>query len=287
MTTSRDHGSSARAPGRVPGTTDWTALCRYDGIDVRVPVRHRQAGGELLVLLHGLGCAKGSFDGAFTAECLRDRSVLALDLPGHGDSGHGLPGSLHTLEAFAAVTRMVIRQLADRTRGYDLVHFGGHSMGGAVGVILARGWTGTGCAVSIDGNLTGEDCGLASRAIAGQDPSAYAAEGHSQLIAGLLEPGLPSMTAWAAWLARADPAAVHAAARSLVAWSESGKLLTWFNALERKALLYGDQEDKRHLTGRVDPAVTCQLPRCGHFPMIDNPGPLYQALSRALGKESQ
>jgi pimeloyl-ACP methyl ester carboxylesterase len=270
---------AAAAPGPPAGSVNWTAGCRYEGHDVRVPAWYRKAGGELLVLLHGLGRSKESFRGAFTETSLRGYSICSLDFPGHGASGRGLPAGLCTLESCAAVTRLVIGQLTGR---HGPVHLAGHSMGGAVAVLVAGDMPGAGWTVSIDGNLVGEDRGLASRNIAGQDLAGFAADGHSRFPAGLRQSARPDYAAWAAWYASADPAAVHAAAASLVAWWDSGGLLARFNALDRKAFLYGDREAKGHLLGRLEEAVTSAVPDSGHFAMVDNPGPFYEALARIL-----
>ncbi|MGH3247237.1 MAG: alpha/beta fold hydrolase [Trebonia sp.] len=285
MTGAKAPAAGAARPG---GPVDWTVCCRHGGLDVPVPVRYREAGGTLLILLHGLGCGKDSFNGAFEAPGLRGYSICALDFPGHGTAARrDLPGGLCTLESCAGITRLAVRQLTElRGRRHDLVHVAGHSMGGAVAVLLAGKLPGTGCTVSIDGNLTAQDCGLASRAIAGQGPDSFAAEGYGRLVSGLLESGRPDLTAWAAWCARADPASVHAAARSLVSWSGSGDLLARFNALlGKKAFIYGDREDKRHLLGRLEGAAISAVPGSGHFPMVDQPARLYEALSRALAPE--
>ncbi|OXM51354.1 alpha/beta hydrolase [Amycolatopsis alba DSM 44262] len=76
-----------------------------------------------MVLLHALGSKSGTWDD-FAVRL--DRRVLAVDLPGHGDSAH--------LEKYSldAMADEVADLLGDRA---DLV---GHSMGGRVAVLLAQ-----------------------------------------------------------------------------------------------------------------------------------------------------
>jgi len=81
------------------------------------------AGGVPVVLLHALGSKAGTWDD-FAARL--DRRVLAVDLPGHGDSAHTENYSLETMADGVA------ELLGDEA---DLV---GHSMGGRVAVLLAQ-----------------------------------------------------------------------------------------------------------------------------------------------------
>jgi len=85
--------------------------------------------GAPLVLLHGFGADLNTW--MFNQPALADaRRVLALDLPGHGgsarDVGTGDADSLrHAVEAFAAALDT------------GPVHVAGHSLGGALAVLLA------------------------------------------------------------------------------------------------------------------------------------------------------
>jgi pyruvate dehydrogenase E2 component (dihydrolipoamide acetyltransferase) len=84
-------------------------------------------GDEVLVLLHGFGGDAENW--RFNLDSLADgRTVLAIDLPGHGSSTKqvGDPGSLVT-----AVTDVL------DARGVEKAHLAGHSMGGLVAAELA------------------------------------------------------------------------------------------------------------------------------------------------------
>ena len=91
--------------------------------------RHGE-GADTLVLLHGFGGDLGTWLFNHEALAIRDRSVIALDLPGHGSSSKKLAvGDLDELTA--AVTGFLDALGAERV---DLV---GHSLGGAVAGAVA------------------------------------------------------------------------------------------------------------------------------------------------------
>ena len=253
------------------------------GFDLNVAVRFREQGDDLLILLHGLGCSKESFDGAFCAPELSSYAVCALDFPGHGESSRHLPREVYSLEACADVTEQVIRQLlAGARRDYRRLCVAGHSMGGAVAVLLPEGECEVASLVSVDGNLIAEDCGLVSRGIAEQSPEQFARNGYNDFRAALRGSSGLDAQAWALWSAAASPDAMHAASRSLVEWSESGKLLEQFNAVKRSAFLYGERDNKEYLLPLLGESVIAAVPEAGHFMMVDNPGAFYRLLATAL-----
>jgi pyruvate dehydrogenase E2 component (dihydrolipoamide acetyltransferase) len=96
-------------------------------------IRLRYAGkgsdGPIVLLLHGFG---GNLDNwLFNVDALAERNaVLALDLPGHGQSDPRLPGA--TLEDLAAFVARFLEAVGGRR-----AHVIGHSMGGAIAAQLA------------------------------------------------------------------------------------------------------------------------------------------------------
>ncbi len=89
----------------------------------------RGQGGEPIVLIHGFGGDLNNW--LFNHEPLAaDRTVYALDLPGHGGSGKGVAdGSIDALgDAVAGFLEAV---------ELDRAHLVGHSLGGAVALALA------------------------------------------------------------------------------------------------------------------------------------------------------
>jgi pimeloyl-ACP methyl ester carboxylesterase len=81
------------------------------------------------VLLHGIGASRRSFGPVFDL-LKRDYEVIALDLPGHGDSA---PIDQPTVPSFAETVRRWLDEA-----GFGDVHIVGNSMGGWIALELAR-----------------------------------------------------------------------------------------------------------------------------------------------------
>jgi pimeloyl-ACP methyl ester carboxylesterase len=254
-------------------------------LNLDVATRFREQGDDLLILLHGLGCSKESFEGAFDAPELRGYAICALDFPGHGGSSRNLPSGCYSLEACADITGQIIRRVMAKW-GYSRLYVAGHSMGGAVAVLLPDGEYGITSLVSIDGNLIAEDCGLVSRGIAEQSVEQFVSQGYYDFNSALHDSAQPDAQAWAQWSSNAAPEAMHAAARSLVAWSDSGKLLEQFNSIKKRAFLYGERDDKDYLLSCIEDATIAAVPAAAHFMMVDNPAAFYRILAAALEPSS-
>lgn len=115
-------GEAAAGPAYL-----WTEV---DGLRVRYARRGpADAAGEPVLFLHGFG---GDLDNwLFNLDALAERlPVIALDLPGHGQSTPRLPG-----ETLAALAGFVARFLD--VLDVERVHAVGHSMGGAIAAQLA------------------------------------------------------------------------------------------------------------------------------------------------------
>ena len=99
-----------------------------DGIRVRYARRGPDDGVPVL-FVHGFGGDLGNW--LFNLDAVAESSpVIALDLPGHGQSDARLPGT--SLEALADFVAAFLDQI-----GVDRVHWVGHSMGGAIGAQFA------------------------------------------------------------------------------------------------------------------------------------------------------
>lgn len=282
-------GSAAAGGARATPGEDRLLQVTWDGRSCRLPVRVRYSGEALIVLLHGLGCSSESFSGAFTSASLLGYSICAFDFPGHGQAASLLAGTLlegpaDFLPLYAGLTRQVVRQARRARPGISHVFLVGHSMGGAVGVIAASDSGDIAGLVNADGNLVAEDCGIVSRRLAGLSLSEFLETGFPGFLAELRGSGRADLGAWARWCSLASPVAVHQAARSLVHWSDSGRLLELFNKIPARAYLHGGTDDREYIVRQLKPApvLVAGVRDSGHFAMIDNATGFYDAVSLAL-----
>lgn len=81
--------------------------------------------GPALVLVHGLGSRRRTWDRVLAPLLAAGRQVVTVDLPGHGDSGPGRGD--FSLGAFASVVRDLLDEL-----GIGRAVLVGHSLGGGV-----------------------------------------------------------------------------------------------------------------------------------------------------------
>ena len=233
---------------------------RFTGQATDVAVRWRPGNdGDLLLCLHGFGCAKESFDSGFEVDCLADVGICTVDLPGHGASGW-LPEVPDVIEAYAQVVEMLVRELSPQ-RLFLL----GHSMGGAVGLVASQLVSVDGF-LNVEGNLVAADCGLVTRQTAAQARVEFITTGYDRFLAELEGSDQPALRQWARWYKQAEPATLHRLAGSLL------------------ACFYGCDSDVSHLFPGLDGMATYPVADAGHFPMVDNPDEFWQAVADALGR---
>lgn len=112
-------GTGSRVPATPP--PDYAAGLAFHSLGHGTPV----------LLLHGLASSRGAFNPIFT-ELARRHRVIAVDLPGHGDSELPDRGEPLTPRAQAYALGAFLDAL-----GLDKVHVVGNSMGGWVALELA------------------------------------------------------------------------------------------------------------------------------------------------------
>ena len=81
----------------------------YDGNIYEVATKLRKKGSELVLLLHGLGCSKDSFQDIWSRDELSDYSIMALDFIGFGDSSKTENFS-YEMEDQASICAEVVRK---------------------------------------------------------------------------------------------------------------------------------------------------------------------------------
>lgn len=244
--------------------------------NLRIATASRQKTSDhLIMFVHGLGCNKESFAGAFSSPYLEGYSIAALDLPGHGESEHAntFPYELrdHASVVLGALAHFDYKRLT-------LV---GHSMGGAISTFVVKQVTEPTAFVNVEGNLVAEDAGIVSRQTTKQSEEAFRTHGYQAFLGGLRTSDRTDLATWATWLQQADSTAVHRSAHSLVEWSDSGALLGTYNSLPDTTYIHGDEDAKEYVTGSFTQSRVVSIPGSGHFPMLTNPDAFYHSIATA------
>lgn len=242
-----------------------------DGQSVEIVANVRDSGENLIFLVHGLGCSKDSFHHIWNSSDFDDYSILALDLAGFGESSKSNKFS-YTMEAQARICAEILTKFSDKT-----LHIVAHSMGGAVALLLPDEiLNGTNTFTNIEGNLIGADCGIISRKIIRVPPEVFEYD-----IFPVLRDKFNSFGERHAAIDSTSADALYKSAESLVAWSDSNKLLEIFLALPcRKAYFFGDENADLPALTRIGDVQKVKINQSGHFPMNDNPKDFYGELHK-------
>ena len=232
----------------------------------------REGRRDVVLFLHGLGCVKENFAPLWDAPELSGMRLLAPDLPGHGAS-QGLPPESATMDGMAAAVCGLLTGLAGDT---ERLHVVAHSMGGAVGLILAkRSPIRLASFVNVEGNLVAEDCALFSRRTAETDPKLFREQKFASLKDRARAADDPVLRAWARWVEPCPAESFHASATSLVAWSDGGRLLDIFRALAvPKAYVSGEYSANPDVLAHLAEIRQYRIADCGHFVMLEKPAEL-------------
>ena len=246
------------------------------GRRLSISARVRLASDDLILFMHGFGCAKACFAEAFRDETLRDFSLCAFDFPSHGSSDP-LPREGSSLQTYADIACALVNKIAPAR-----VFMVCHSMGGGVGVIAAQELTNLAGLVNVEGNLIGRDCGLVSRRIADEAPADFEVQGFGRFADELQLSPRADLRTWGRWYTNCDPSGLHGIARSLVEWSDSDKLLDMFLRIPCRAYVHGSDSQLGYLFPKLLATPTYSVSKASHFPMLDNPPEFYGLLGRLL-----
>ncbi len=249
----------------------------YRNQSFKISIKKRTDSEHLILFLHGITCTKESFDAAFDTT-LSAYSICTLDFLGFGSSDKPQNFS-YKLEDQAAVVKKLVDQLAPKT-----ISIVAHSVGGATGLLLARQLPNLSHFINVEGNLVAKDCGMITRGWATQSSAEYEQHGFQDFLHTLASSERQDFHEWAKWYKQASPRATQATARSVVEWSDSGKLLEIFNGLRNKAYLYGDEEPKDYLLPRFEDVDVRYLRELKHFMMIENPKTFFATISGVLSR---
>ncbi len=253
----------------------------YKGKKLHLGITFRDSGQELLVFLPGAGCLKESFAEAWETEKLQDYSLLSIDFLGHGESSKPQDFS-YTMEDHAETVNLLLQQMKQ-----SHICLVAHSMGGAIGLLLAdKLGSKLQTFVNVEGNLISEDCGILSRKTISVSYEEFRKVIFGQLQEMMTNSEEKGSHLWVEWSRKTDPYAFYKSAQSLVAWSDSGKLLKIFQSLVvKKAYVYGskDTASLTKLLHQLENMSSFAIAGSRHFVMNDNPDDFYQTLSEILG----
>ena len=253
----------------------------YHDKELILSTNYRESGSELLFFIHGLGCAKESFDNAWDFSELDDFSLMSIDLLGFGNSSKPQDFS-YSMEEQAEISRLLINKINPKK-----VHIVVHSMGGAIGILLAEKISEKlGTFINIEGNLIDEDCGLMSRKAAGVSYEKFRDFLFPQIKSFAKNAKDNGSNLWVKWAEKADDLGFYKSSQSLVELSDSGKLLKKYKDIKcKKIYFYGERSPVLNLVSKLqksDDIKIISVPNSGHFVMNDNPEELYKTVAFEL-----
>jgi pimeloyl-ACP methyl ester carboxylesterase len=192
-----------------------------------------------------------------------------------GFGGSDKPDSFsYSMEDQARVCEALLDQLPERP-----LHVIVHSMGGAVGLLLSEErLQRLASFVNIEGNLVSEDCGLVSRKTMTVPYAEFEAEYFP-----FFRNQFRIQAREKIFMDRTTPQAFYKSSESLVAWSDSGRLVERFEALTCKKLyVHGEKSLNIKVIQKLENTPIEAISRSSHFVMNDNPAEFYDKLFRFL-----
>ncbi|MDD3626419.1 MAG: alpha/beta hydrolase [bacterium] len=246
----------------------------YKGDAYQVSCEYRKNNEHLLFCIHGLGCGKDSFSEIFKSNLLKEYSVLAIDSIGYGKSSRGESFSFK-MEDQAEICRLVLDKYE-----HSKIHILGHSMGGAIGLLLYDLIPEKiSSFVNIEGNLVREDCSILSRRTIAVSEKEFIESFFQAIRKQFILSKDPSFKLWAEWSASADPRGFYKSSESLVYWSDNGELLKKFKNIQiPKIYFYGEKNKEMLLLNLIPEIKKVMIDRAGHFIFNDNPDPFCREL---------
>lgn len=243
------------------------------GRDFNLAAWQRETGSdELVICVHGLGCSKQSYAGAFERAELRHLSLLAFDLPGFGRSPRPDDYS-HDLKDQARL----LRALLDANASRHIVLLA-HSMGGTLslllpGPVLSR----LSAMVLVEPRL------LAASSTVSAEANRFDFDDFLQQFWPQLQARVARDPAEAFDLDHADPIAFYQCARSMGHWTRSADLVRAFlTAACPRCFVHGDRNTHLGELAALPASEQLRIPAAGHFPMQDNPEAFYRELAGLL-----
>jgi pimeloyl-ACP methyl ester carboxylesterase len=240
----------------------------------------RTGSGPPLILLHGIGLDRATWDPVVPV-LAREREVIAVDLPGFGESA-----------ALDATPDVAALAAAVEGLGIERPHVAGNSLGGGIALELGRrGSAASVCAISPIGFAAGRE-GIYARAMLRTIHGiATALDSRADLAYGgpFRRTALAGLVLARPWKVPAPAAAHmnHTTARA-PGWDATLPAVTdWKPAMPAcpTTIAWGDR-DRLLIASRQAPRARRRLPQarhvtlrgCGHVPMWDDPEQVARAI---------
>ena len=256
----------------------------YKGSNLEISYNFREEAEEPILFIHGLGCSKESFKDVWNFAEFENYTILTFDLLGFGDSSKPKAFS-YTMEEHAEICKLIIEKF-----GLEQIHLVGHSMGGAIGLLLIEKIPSKIVSfINLEGNLIGEDCTYSREAVR------YSLEDFEGGVFEDFKSGIEDGKDLAAstspstrrvfynWLSKSDAYAFYRSSESLVEWSDSRKLLKMFVELDiKRCYVFGEMNKNLPVIKMLGDVPKVEISNSGHFMMSDNPEETYQKLLEGL-----
>jgi pimeloyl-ACP methyl ester carboxylesterase len=157
------------------------------------------------------------------------------------------------------------------------IHIVAHSMGGAVPLLFSNElYSSIISFANLEGNLIGADCEMLSRVIANAGYEKYRDElfeKQKKDFAEIDELKFDETT----------PSAMYFSAKSLVEWSDNGRLLEKFKSLKcKKAYFYGEKNKSMEALNELNGIEKIMISNSGHSMMLENHVDFYTKLYKFI-----
>ncbi len=249
--------------------------------NIDISTIYRKSGDDLILFIHGLGCIKESFEGAWGAPALNDYSLLAPDLAGHGDSTKPSDFS-YSMEDQAKIIFTELEKYP-----YKKINIVAHSMGGAIGLFLAEMLGDKlNAFVNVEGSLN--IAGPASIKTANASYEKFLqAKMFEQILHGISKSSEHGWKLWAEWMKKSNPIAFYKSSKSLVNLIHNRELVKRFNQLKvKKVYIYGERSSAKiaPVLEAIPKIQKIKIPNAEHFVMTDNPKAFYTNLAQIMSR---
>lgn len=221
----------------------------------------------LILCIHGLGCDKNSFTKIFDYPDFKEYNILIPDLIGFGKSSKP-KGFLYNLEAQAEL-------VSEAVSFFDIkkIHIVGHSMGGAVALLLPQKiYSKVESFANIEGNLISADCNMFSRKIVSGTVEEYTKDLFEQHSKQFKQSKLLCLSS-------TTPEVMYHSAKSLVELSDNQNLIDDFKKIKaRKAYFFGEDNMDADIISKLNGIERVMIAGSGHEMMFENPNEFYNRL---------